>query len=515
MQGMAATSQPQSTLVAIETLRNGGNALDAAIAACAVQCVVEPGSTGIGGDCFALWCPRGITPPIAYNGSGRAPRNIDPDEVSARHGQRIARQSADAVTIPGAVEAWQRLNRDHGALPLRELLQPAIRYAQDGYVVHERTAFDWQSEKSVLERDASSARFFLPDGRAPVAGEVRSQPRLAEVLARIAHHGAEGFYQGPVAEDIVNHLAGLGGAHALEDFAEARGEYVTPLCTDYRGARIYECPPNTQGITALQLLNVLSHIPVPDEPLSTERLHYFVEASRLAYADRDASVADPAMADVPLEHLLSSERARELAAGISLERTIAHTIDVPGPQGSNTVYICVVDSDGNVASFINSLFTPFGSAITTPGNGILLNCRGCGFSLEQGHPNRIAPSKRPLHTLIPGLAAHGDRASMAFGVMGAQYQAAGHAYFLQHVFDYGLGIQEALDLPRLFAAAGADIEMEAGIPQSAAQGLREKGHVMRRAARPIGGGQAIWIDRERGVLSGASDPRKDGCALGY
>lgn len=515
LHGAAATSQPQSTLTAIEVLRNGGNALDAAIAACAVQCVVEPGSTGVGGDCFALWSPRGTTPPIAYNGSGRAPANVDADALAARHGARIPRQSADAVTVPGSVEAWERLNRDHGVLPLHELLQPAIRLAREGYVVHERVAFDWRANEATLARDAPSAALFLPGGRAPAAGQVHTQPRLAATLARVAEHGAAGFYHGPVAEDIVARLAELGGAHTLADFAEARGDYVTPIAGDYRGMRIYECPPSTQGVTALELLNVLSHLPVADGPLSPERLHCFVEASRLAYVDRDTAVADPEAAHVPVEALLSDGHARELAGRIAPDRTVAGATDIPAPTAQSTVYICVVDAERNVASFINSLFTPFGNALSAPASGVLLNCRATGFSLEPGHPNRIAPSKRPLHTLIPGLAARAERAVMPFGVMGAQYQAAGHAYFLQNLLEQGLDLQEAIDLPRLFAADGVHVDIEGGIPPAAVAGLHEKGHVTRRSEKPLGGAQAIWIDWENGVLSAASDPRKDGCALGY
>lgn len=514
-QGMAATSHPLATLTALDVLRAGGNALDAAVAACAVQCVVEPQSTGIGGDCFALIAGDGgdVT---AYNGSGRAPAKATVDWYAANGIRTIEPHTAHAVTVPGAVDAWDRLVADHGTRPLAELLRPAIRYARDGYPVHPRVAFDWRLATGTLRNDPSSVTTFMPNGETPAAGAMHRQPALAATLERIANDGRNAFYRGPVAEDIVAHLRSRGGLHTLEDFAEARGEYVTPVSANYRGFDIYECPPNGQGMIALLILRILAGLPLADlAPLSPERLHLMIEATRLAYHDRNAFVADPAQARVPVDWLLSDAHAADLRAAIDPIRALPDLPPIRLPPDESTVYLCVVDKNRMAVSLINSLFRSFGTGLMAPRSGVLLQNRGSGFVIERGHPNAIAPRKRPLHTIIPGMALKKGQAVMPFGVMGGQYQAMGHAYFLSNLLDHDLDVQEAIDLPRLFPTLAGPLEIESGVPENVRDALARLGHKLVRPEKPIGGGQAIWIDFKNGTLIGGSDPRKDGLALGY
>lgn len=514
--GMAATSHPLSTETAIHVLRGGGNAMDAAIAACAVQCVVEPGSTGIGGDCFALYAPAGGSTPLAFNGSGGAPAAATPAWFAERDITAIEQQSPHAVTVPGAVDAWTRLHADHGRLDFAELLRPAIRHAREGYPVAPRVGRDWAEQEDVLAADPNARAVFLPNDRAPAVGSLHAQPALATTLERITAQGRAGFYEGPVAEELVTYLQGLGGLHTLEDFADMAGEYVEPIQVDFRGYTVWECPPNGQGIIALLILNILKGAPLADEVLSPERIHLEIEATRLAYAQRDAFVADPSRSGVPVRALLSEAHAGALRERIDPDRA-GQPGTTPLPQAhEDTVYISVVDADGNAASFINSLFHPFGTGLLAPASGVLLHCRGLSFELDPEHPNAIAPRKRPMHTIIPGMLSDGGRIRMPFGVMGGHYQALGHAQFLTRLLDYGHDLQEAMDLPRFFPLSGEDgVQIECAVPGDTLKALERLGHRPVAPARPIGGSQAIWIDRERGVLAGASDPRKDGCALGY
>ena len=514
-QGMAATSHPLSTLVAVNMLQSGGNAVDAAIAACAVQCVVEPGSTGIGGDCFALLAEGGGDNVIAFNGSGRTPNAANQSWYASQGIAALDRQSPHSVTVPGAIDAWEQLLRDHGTRGLDHVLQPAIRLSEDGYAITPRVSLDWQSQVDLLRSSEAAKSLLLVDGQSPRVGSKHRQPKLAATLRGIAKYGRDFFYKGPVAQDIVETLQKLGGLHTLEDFAKACGEYVTPIRTNYCGSDIFECPPNSQGVTALLMLNILGESRSGD-PLSLERVHRQIEASRLAYAARDAYVADPALANVPVNRLLSSDYAREMRERIKPGRMC----DIhPAPSTTphrDTVYLCVVDKDRTTVSFINSIFSTFGSGIVAPRSGVLLHNRGMSFSLDPGHPNVIVPNKRPMHTIIPGMALRDGKVEMPFGVMGGHYQAMGHAWFLSNVLGYGLDMQEAMDLPRFFPEpdTGA-VEFEGALPTDVQDQLRKMGYSLKRANRPIGGSQAIRIDWKGGVLIGASDPRKDGCALGY
>jgi gamma-glutamyltranspeptidase / glutathione hydrolase len=514
--GMAATSHPSASLTAINILQAGGNAMDAAIGACAVQCVVEPGSTGIGGDCFALFAAAGTDRLIAFNGSGRAPSGASAQRLRDLGLTEIPRQSPHSVTIPGAVDAWAQLSKRHGRMSLREVLQPAIHFAEHGYAVTARVHADWSDQQPLLARDAAARQVFLPDGTVPPEGTIHRQPALAQTLKLIADHGPDAFYSGVVAADIVGYLQGLGGLHTLGDFTAVSGEYVTPISAKFRGYDVYECPPNNHAIVALIMLNILAGLPHDAPPTSAERLHLEIEAARQAYALRDALIGDPAHSPMPVPWLLSEELAGSLRARIDPARASDIEPAYPTYPHTDTVYISVVDKDRNAVSFINSLFNPYGSGLLAPGSGVLLQNRGQGFSLTAGHPNELAPGKRPLHTIMPGMLMRDGRVQMSFGVMGGHYQPMGQVHLLTKVLDYQFDLQSAVDLPRLFPLPGTrTVEVEHGIPAATIAGLRDRGYDIVPAERPIGGAQAIWIDWDTGVLTGASDPRKDGCALGY
>lgn len=516
--GMAATSHPASTLTALDVLRDGGNAIDAAIAACAVQCVVEPHSTAIGGDCFVLYVPGGKGDVIALNGSGKAPAAATVEWYLEQGIAEIGKQSAHAVTVPAAIAAWQTLADDHGTKGLDELLQPAIGYAEDGYVIHSVVSAVWHREQPKLEADPNAARIFLPEGRPMRVGEIHRQPELGRTLRTIAAEGRDGFYKGAIAADMVDYLRGIGGLHTLDDFAAAGADYVTPIRTDYRGHTVYECPPNGQGIIALMMLNMLSDFDLSAlEPMGATRLHLEAEATRLAYRDRDVYVADPSQADVPIEKLLSGDYAAAMHELISPERRLG---DLPpageprGPDHRDTVYLSIVDKDNNAVSFINSIFHSFGSGLVSPKSGVLFSNRGTGFRIDPDHLSCIAPGKRPMHTIIPGMLMQDDRAVMPFGVMGGHYQPVGHVHFLTNFLDFGMDVQESLDAARCFAFQD-ELQVERGVRPDVARDLASLGHPVVTPPVPLGGGQAVHIDWQRGVLTGGSDPRKDGLALGY
>jgi len=509
-EGMAATSHPLASLAAIEALRAGGNAADAAIAAVAVLGVVEPQMTGIGGDCFCLIARPGA-PIWGYNGSGRTGARMRLEMLGGA--ASVGPDSIHAVTVPGAVEAWSAILAAHGRFGLDRALAPAIHYAQAGFPVAARVAFDWSSLVERLRRDAGAARHFLVDGRAPEAGEVLRFPALAETLNAIATGGPAAFYQGRIAQDVVATLAARGGVLAPEDFAEHRGEAVTPIATNYRGLDVVELPPNGQGLTALVMLNILEHFDLAAlDPLGPERFHLALEAARLAYSLRDAHVADPAFMQTDVSGLIDKRFAATLAGRIDPAKRVA----LPNPPftGGNTVYLAVVDRDRMAVSLINSLFSHFGVGIATEATGIMLHNRGACFVTAPEHPNGIGPRKRPMHTIIPALAMRNGRCELAFGVMGSHFQPMGHTHFLLNVIDYAMDVQRAIDFPRAFFE-GERTLVERGVPRSAIEGLEARSHEVAFTAAPWGGGQAIRIDWDRGTLTGGSDPRKDGAALGY
>ncbi len=513
--GAAATSQPLSTLAAIDALRDGGNAVDAAITACAVQCVVEPMSTGIGGDCFMLLQKGGAGEVIGLNCSGHAPRALTAELMAEQGLSQIDDNSPHSVTVPGAIDAWCRLLDDHGRFGIDRALRPAIEYAEQGFAVAPRCAHDWARGVPKLSADANARRIYLNDGASPAAGETYRLPELAETLRAIAREGRDGFYAGAVAEDMVGYLRSVGGTHDLDDFAEQHCEYVTPIRTGYRDVELLEIPPNGQGITALIMLNILSGFDLAAlDPVGVERLHLAIEAQRLAHHARDSYVADPRQADVPVEMLLSAAYADAERAKISRDRAMAGDDLTAKVDYHDTIYLSVVDRDRNVCSLINSLFYGFGSGLVSPKSGVVFQNRGSGFRIEPGHPNCVAPRKRPLHTIIPGMALKDGRAELCYGVMGGHFQPMGHVHVLTNVLDFGMDVQQALDCPRVFHVAG-QVGVERGLDDTVLAGLRDLGHQVGRPDMPWGGGQAIRIDWQNGTLAAGSDPRKDGCALAY
>ncbi len=512
--GMAATSHPLATGVAIDVLKAGGNALDAAIAANATLAVVEPQSTGIGGDCFVLMTKDGTDDVIGFNGSGRSPAAADLSWYLDRGFREIPEDSVHAATLPGAVDAWLRLHADHGRLPFTDLLAPAIHYAREGSPVHSRVRRDWLIAEPLLRRNAAASAVYLPDGTVPEEGDVHVQRALGDTLQSIAENGRSGFYEGPVAEAMVKALNAEGGLHTLEDFAVVRGDYVKPISTDYRGWGVHQIPPNNQGITALIMLNLLEGFDLASlDPLSVERTHLEIEAGRLAFAIRDAEVAEEIAMLARTGALLSKDWAAGLARSIRRDRALTSLPDL-ALQQSDTVYVSVVDRNRNAVSFINSVYDSFGCGILCPETGVMFQNRGNCFNLQPGHPNCIGPSKRPRHTIMPGMLTRDGRAVMPYGVMGGDYQPFGHVRVLTNMIDYGLDPQAAIDMPRVFASGGV-VEIEKAFPASMLEGLSALGHSTSIAERPFGGGQAVFIDHRRGVLSGGSDLRKDGMALGY
>jgi gamma-glutamyltranspeptidase/glutathione hydrolase len=511
--GMAATAHPMATLAALDILRSGGNAVDAAIAAIALLGVIEPQSTGIGGDGFVLFAPKGGRP-LGYNGSGRAPMAATLDWYAKAGITQLGDRSPHAVTVPGAVDLWFRLQQDHGSRPMAEILAPAIRAAERGYTILPRVAADWVQEEDKLRSDPHAARRFLKDGRAYRIGEKHVQPELAETLKRMVSEGRDGFYKGPVAADMVARLNELGGLHTPDDFELQTADHVVPISTRYRDHEVYEIPPNGQGITALIMLNVLQGFQFGSDSYShADRIHLIAEAAKAAYHRRDTHVGDPHFVEVPVERLLSDAEAKAIRATIRLDRALPPPAP-PVMKHTDTTYVTVVDRDLNAVSFINSVFQSFGSGILAPKSGVMLHNRGLGFRLTEGHPSAIAPGKRPMHTIIPGMLCRGEECVMPFGVMGGQYQPVGHTSLLTNMLDLGMDPQQAIEAPRHFASQG-NLGLEDTVPASVAEDLRQRGHRVTRVDEPLGGAQAIWIDRKAGLLIGGSESRKDGCALGF
>ncbi|HEY8441835.1 MAG TPA: gamma-glutamyltransferase [Xanthobacteraceae bacterium] len=510
--GMAATSHPLASLAAIETLRAGGTAADAAVTAVALLCVIEPHMTGIGGDCFCM-VAKPAAPVWAYNGCGRSGRNASVHALRDAGMRMIDPLSIHAVTVPGAIDAWAAILSAHGRLGLERVLAPAIQYAEEGFPVAPRIAWDWSRAVSKLKRDSGATRHYLSDGKPPAEGDVVRLPALARTLKTIASKGPRAFYEGEIADDMAATLAARGSFIAADDFAAHHGEIVDPISTSYRGHDILEMPPNTHGLTVLMLLNMLESFKLSTfDPLGPDRFHLALESARLAYALRDTHVAEPEAMRVSVPSLLDKKFATDLAARVDPKRCAS--LPSAAMAGSDTVYLTVVDRDGMVVSLINTLFNTFGVGICTEKTGIMLTNRGACFVLDPDHPNAFGPGKRPLHTIIPALAYRNGHCEMAFGVMGAHYQPMGQVQVLTNMIDYGMDVQAAIDGPRAFFV-GEQTVVEHGLPQASREGLAARGHRITLADAPWGGAQAIVIDRDRGVLIGGSDPRKDGCALGY
>ncbi|MCW2303047.1 gamma-glutamyltranspeptidase/glutathione hydrolase [Rhodovulum sulfidophilum] len=509
---MCATSHPLAAKVAVQMLEAGGNAVDAALAGAVLLGICEPQMTGLGGDCFVLIKPAGEDRIVALNGSGRAPKGLEAARLRERGLDAMPTDSADAVTVPGAVDAFCRLSKDWGRIGLKASLAPAIHYAETGVPVAPRTAFDWARAADHLQGAARD--FYLLGGQAPRPGQVFRAPKQAEVLRRIAMDGRAGFYEGEVAEDMVSSLSALGGCHTLEDFAATACDYGSPVSGSYKGVELVEHPPNGQGATAILMANILAQFDLPSmDPLGAERAHVEAEAARLAYDARNRFVADPAHM-TRLDHMLAPGTAAKLAALIDPDRAMASPAPLSEAVHKETIYITVVDRDRMAVSLIYSIFHSFGAGLASTKFGINFQNRGAGFSLTEGHPNEAAGGKRPMHTIIPAMLKKDGKLIMPFGVMGGAYQPNGHARVLTNIVDYGMHPQQALDAPRSFADQG-ELLVERGYAEDVRAALAAKGHTVATPPSAIGGAQAILIDDETGVLQGASDPRKDGCALGY
>lgn len=517
--GVVATSQPLAAQAGLRMLLEGGSAADAVVAAAAALNVVEPMSTGIGGDAFALVYDAQSRIVRALNGSGRAPAALSRDTFAERGLTGIPLTGMLPVTVPGAVDAWVELLAAHGRLPLSQVLAPAIDYAENGFPVSEIIARGWALAEPKLAAHPDTARTYLPHGRAPRAGELVRQPGLARSLRLIAEGGRDAFYRGSIAVAIAATSTRDGGVLTLDDLAAHRSTWETPISITYRGYTVYECPPNGQGITALMALNILEGFDMTAlAPATPDALHLQIEALRLAFADAAAYVADPAHVHVPIDRLLSAAHADEQRARIDPQRALSSVRASSLPGGHDTVYVTAVDAEGNAVSFINSLYMGFGSGVVAGNTGICLQNRGAGFVLDPDHPNCVAPGKRPYHTIIPCMVTRGDRLWASFGVMGGFMQPQGHVQMLVNMIDFGMNPQEALDAPRFelidpyLSQDAVALEHDPAI----AAALAARGHrvVDRQGMFGFGGGQIIVVD-EAGVRHAGSDPRKDGCAVAY
>ncbi|TAG25672.1 MAG: gamma-glutamyltransferase family protein [Rhodobacterales bacterium] len=508
--GLCATSHPIAAQVAVEVLKSGGNAADAAIAGALVLGIAEPQMTGIGGDCFVLVKPAGTEEILALNGSGRAPKGLDPAALRAQGLTAIPTQGIEAVTLPGAVDAFCRLNADHGRLPLAQILAPAIHYAEEGVPVAPRVAFDWAESLSCLQGAARD--FYTLNGQAPRIGQIFRAPGQAEVFRRIAREGRAGLYEGEVADDLITSLQALGGTHTLDDLASTACDYTTPVTGTYRDVDLVEHPPNGQGATAILLLNILKHFDIAAmDPTGSLRAHIEAEATKLAYDARNRFIADPEHM-TRLDHMLSPDTAAKLAALIDLAKAMPSAAPLTEAVHKDTIYITVVDKDRMAVSLIYSIFWGFGSGLASSKFGINFQNRGAGFTLTEGHPNEAGPRKRPMHTIIPGMIRRNGRVIMPFGVMGGAYQSTGHARFVSNLTDFAMDPQTAIDTPRAFSGVDG-MEVERGYSDQVRADLAAMSHEVLIPDTPIGGAQAILLQDD--ILIGASDPRKDGCALGY
>jgi gamma-glutamyltranspeptidase/glutathione hydrolase len=519
-EGMVATSQPLATEAGVSMLKKGGNAFDAAIATALTLSVVEPMSTSIGGDAFLLYHAAADGKLYGVNGSGRCPQNLTLEALRQRGMRDIPTRGLPSVTVPGAIDAFAEVLERHGMLSFAEVLEPAIHYASEGFPVSEVIATQWQLNAPLLSQYPSSTHTYLPDGKAPQAGDVHYQPNLARTLQQLASDGRDAFYRGDIARRIVDFSRDNGGFFTLEDFAAHTTEWVEPIQTDYRGHTILELPPNGQGITALIALNVLEGFNLSSMDYgSSAYYHLLIEATKQAFADRSRYIADPACADLPVPGLLSKAYAAQRRQEIALDRAGAYSPGEP-VSFSNTVYVSCVDCQRNVVSLIHSLFMGFGSGVVAGDTGICLQNRGAGFVADPAHPNALAPGKRPFHTIIPAMIVRDGQPWLCYGVMGGDMQAQGHVQVAVNMIDFGMNIQEAIEAPRYRIVGGKRVFLERAVAPEVRRELTALGHELVPSDQvppgpQYGGGQAILIDRERGVLQGGSDSRKDGCAIGY
>jgi gamma-glutamyltranspeptidase / glutathione hydrolase len=526
--GAIATSQPLATAAGLRVLQSGGNAVDAAVTAAAVLTVTEPTMTGIGGDLFAIVYDAKTKTIKGLNASGRAPTAATLEEFKRRGLKKIPLRGELSVSVPGVVDGWNALLTKYGTRTLAQVLEPAIAYARDGYAVPEIIAGQWKDAEPVLARDPTAAATFLPHGKAPAPGEVFSNPRLAHSLESIARGGRDVFYKGDIAKAIADDMQRRHGLLRLEDLAANHPDWVDPISTTYRGYQVLELPPNTQGIVALEMLNILEGFDLKSlGHNSAAYLHAMVEAKRIAFADRDGWIGDPSTSPrEAIERMLSKDYAAARRREISRQHTApaykplemqGRTTPGPGEHPmamGDTVYLTAVDGDGNIVSLIQSLFETFGSGLVAGDTGIVLQNRGSLFSLEAGHPNQLAPGKRPFHTLIPAMVLKDGVPWISFGVMGGDMQAQGHAQVVANLVDFGMNVQAAGEAPR-FRHTPEGLALESAIGSDIRTELTRLGHHIIESKGVYGGFQGIMIDPKTHVLLAGSDPRKDGMAAGW
>jgi gamma-glutamyltranspeptidase/glutathione hydrolase len=514
--GAVACEHPTAALIGLRVLDAGGTAADACVAMAAAMVVLSPMQTGMGGDAFLLFYEAETGSVAGIDGSGRAPGTVSVEKLRNLGLGEMPELGGLTVTVPGAVRLWEDAANRFGKQPLARLLEPAWELAENGYPVADVVARYWEEHEDVLRENDAAARAFLPGGRAPAAGEIFSQVDLAATLSAVAMDGADAFYRGEIAASIARSAQEAGGYLSEEDLASHESTFVEPISTDYRGIRVYEIPPPGQGVAALEMLNILEGFDLSSlPPSSAERVHLEVEAKKLAFEDLYNEIGDPEFwnrSEAPTERLISKDYAANLRERISPERAAEQGSEPL--LGGDTTYLCAVDAEGNGCSFINSLYRGFGSGIVAEGTGVSLHNRGSSFRLEPGHPNAIAPGKRPMHTIIPGLATREGALWAVFGVMGAAMQPQGQAQLLVNLLDFGMDPQEAADHPRHRHENGV-LLIEGRVPYSEIERLRERGHrvqVKEDYMIPAGGAQLIRI-LKNGVRACGSDPRKDGCAL--
>ena len=517
-QGIAATSQTLASQAGAQILAKGGSAVDAAIAANAVLAVMEPMKNGLGGDLFAIYWEASTGKLTGLNASGPAPRALSPEFLAKQGVKTMPQQGIHSFTVPGAVEGWAKIHQRFGKLPWKDLFQAAIAYAEQGFPVPEIIEEVWVTPGNVakLRTDPESTRVFLPGGKSPKEGDLFRNPAMAHALRLVAEKGPDALYKGEIAAAILKTSQSLGGTMTAEDLSSYSAEWVQPISIDYRGWRVYELPPNGQGMAALEMLNLMETSPAsPLGAFSPLEMHKRIEAMKLAYADVRRYNADPRSSDVPVAQLLSKDYARQRAALIDPHRA---KCDVPPgqPVGGDTTYLTIVDRDGNIVSWIQSLYGEFGSGVTVEGMGFLLQNRGGGFTLEPKHPNVLAGGKRPFHTIIPAFMERGDQ-HIGFGIMGGANQPLAHAQFVSNFVDYGMNLQAAMEAPRFTKrnSTGCDVSIEVRVPAATLQQLSERGHqiaIRREYTQEMGRGQAILHDSKTKTNYAASDPRADGAA---
>ncbi len=526
--GMAATSHPLATQIALDILKKGGSAVDAAIAANAALGLMEPTGNGIGGDLFAIVWDAKTQKLYGLNASGRSPRSLTLAYFKKKGYQKIPSHGPLPVTVPGCVDGWFELHQKFGRLPMDEILAPAIRYAREGFPVTELIAYYWQRSVPILKKYPNFEKIFTINGRAPRKGEIFRNPYLANTLEKIARGGRDVFYKGEIARIIADYMKRNGGFLSYEDLASHRSEWVEPVSTNYRGYEVWELPPNGQGIAALQMLNILEGYDLASMGFgSADYLHVFIEAKKLAFEDRAKFYADPAFNDIPVEWLISKEYAAQRRELIDMKRAgRSYPAGNPALHDGDTIYLTVADAEGNMVSLIQSNFRGMGSGMTPDDLGFILQDRGELFNLEEGHFNTYAPGKRPFHTIIPAFVTKDGKPFLSFGVMGGDMQPQGHVQILVNMIDFGMNLQEAGDAPRIRHAGssqptggqmtdGGVVYLESGFDYEVIRELRRRGHRIAWSMGGYGGYQAIMYDAKNGVYIGASESRKDGQAAGY